>query len=531
MGASKAYHESQSRIYKLEAPLFVGVGDNMDFFADLSALKVIEPEEVTRARPDNSKPVPRSESVLLQKLKQGEVPYAHCAWCEEALQTRSMLEQHYFSIHHVVLQPSCCAPPSVFQTIMGKELQLRQRNFSGFSSQQVFLRESMRHEHASYLIKRACPLLMRSSNQLLRSLGGLLKGASDCKLTREPIPAWNPVKIVRTNCDADRVRQAIAFLCSDGNISINLPSAPMPMPERDTVRLMHPALVTHLAESKPYYMKGGLIPHLTKKGYFWKSSPPAIHMAVLKYRLYIDPVQSAHLNSVEQIDCGWTAPLPKMSHYDSATGLHHSISALSAQYWTKQDGTTAKAASLAVPPLLGSSSVQRLTQHFEHMSLRNASNSLDYGSASQIQLNHDEVSWEYYSGQVFPTLELVQSVERHHGAELQIRALGSQFNWTLNQEVVFSAALTGKPKKKLYFSQYCWKRCAIGTRLDYATALSRQEWQHALYHGDLPSLQQEDSRDPLIFSPYNNTEFLNVAAYMEAFWSYIWPTDPTTLSK
>ena len=57
------------------------------------------------------------------------------------------------------------------------------------------------------------------------------------------------------------------------------------------------------------------------------------------------------------------------------------------------------------------------------MSLRNTSNSLDYGSllddptgeASQIQLNHDEVSWEYYSGQVFPTLELVQSAERHHG--------------------------------------------------------------------------------------------------------------------
>ena len=54
--------------------------------------------------------------------------------------------------------------------------------------------------------------------------------------------------------------------------------------------------------------------------------------------------------------------------------------------------------------------------------------------------------------------------------------------------------------------------------------MSRQEWQHALYHGDLPSLQQEDCRDPLIFSPFNNTEFLNVAAYMEAFWSYIWPT-------
>ena len=122
-------------------------------------------------------------------------------------------------------------------------------------------------------------------------------------------------------------------------------------------------------------------------------------------------------------------------------------------------------------------------------------------SGSQIQLNHEEASWEYHSGQVFPTLELVQVVERHHGTNLQLRALGSQFNWTLNQEVVFSAALTGKPKKKLYFSQYCWKRRASGAKYDYATALSRPAWQHALSHGDLPSLQQEDCKDPLIFSP------------------------------
>ena len=39
----------------------MGVGegtDNMDFLADLSALEVIEPEEVTKARPDNSKNLP-----------------------------------------------------------------------------------------------------------------------------------------------------------------------------------------------------------------------------------------------------------------------------------------------------------------------------------------------------------------------------------------------------------------------------------------------------------------------------------------
>ena len=164
---------------------------------------------------------------------------------------------------------------------------------------------------------------------------------------------------------------------------------------------MHPALATRLTGDKPYYMTGG--PHLTKKGHFWKSSPPAIHMAVVKYRLYIDPVQSANLETVEQIDCGWTAPLPRRSQYDSATGLHQSLSARNGEYWVKKDGTTAKAASVAV---------QRLTQHFEHMSLRNASNPLEYGSlldsptgeSTQIQLNHETISWQSYSTQVFPTL-------------------------------------------------------------------------------------------------------------------------------
>ena len=28
----------------------------------------------------------------------------------------------------------------------------------------------------------------------------------------------------------------------------------------------------------------------------------------------------------------------------------------------------------------------------------------------------------------------------------------------------------------------------------------------------------------MVLSPFNNTEYLNVAAYLEAFWGYIWPT-------
>ena len=154
-GAAKAYHESQSRIFKTEAPLFVGVGegtDNLDFLADLSALKVIDPDEVNQAIPPGEQPVPKSNSRLLEMLKHEDLPYAHCAWCPETPKTRSMLEEHYYEIHNIVLQPSCCAPPSVFQTIMGKELRLRQGNFGSYSTNRVFLRDKMRYDEAKEIL-------------------------------------------------------------------------------------------------------------------------------------------------------------------------------------------------------------------------------------------------------------------------------------------------------------------------------------------------------------------------------------------
>ena len=98
----------------------MGVGegiDNLDFLADLSALRVIDPDEVTQAVPPEDRPVPKSSSSLLQMLKYQDLPYAHCAWCDVTPKIGSMLEEHYYEIHHVVLQPSCCAPPSDFQPL------------------------------------------------------------------------------------------------------------------------------------------------------------------------------------------------------------------------------------------------------------------------------------------------------------------------------------------------------------------------------------------------------------------------------
>ena len=97
------------------------------------------------------------------------------------------------------------------------------------------------------------------------------------------------------------------------------------------------------------------------------------------------------------------------------------------QYWVKQDGTTAKAASPAPPPTTWSNSVQELTQNFEQMSMRNTVNTADMGhipdnataEVSQITLKHDEISTELYTGHIFPAYVAGAALlDRHHWCEM-----------------------------------------------------------------------------------------------------------------
>ena len=127
--------------------------------------------------------------------------------------------------------------------------------------------------------------------------------------------------MLRTQANAELVQQTTMLMDGASGISINMPCAPMPVPEGDAPAFMHKRLVTSLTGNQPYYMRGGLIPHLTRKGSFWKSQAPAIHTAMLKFSLHIDAVNSAHLDKMEKIDCGWMPPLPRVHHYDGNTGF------------------------------------------------------------------------------------------------------------------------------------------------------------------------------------------------------------------
>ena len=228
-------------------------------------------------------------------------------------------------------------------------------------------------------------------------------------------------------------------------------------------------------------------------------------------------------------------PLSKISDYNPTTGLHKSLAIdcvqSTSQYWVTKDGTTAKAASPAGPPSW-CGSVQGLTQHFEQMSMRGGTHTSELGSfldeasdpPEKVQLNHEEVSWEYYTGHCFVVPELVPGVDRHHGTRLKLNALGGEFTWTLNHEVVFSTALTGRPKKKLFFSQYCWKRCAIGTTEDYAEATSKREWEFALMKGDLYGLsviRHQRDHCPMPIQQYRISECCRL---LGSLLGYIWPT-------
>ena len=377
-------------------------------------------------------------------------------------------------------------------------------------------------------------MLAKCASKLLKSLAGLLNGQSTCPLTREPIPAWSTVKVVRTNPTAELVAKTTSLMIHDEESRLNMPSASMPIPDTDETSAMHPALVTALTTSKPHYRLGGLIPHLTREGSFWKSTRLAVHETILEYQLSLDPTDHAHLSQMDRITCGWIPSLPKVSDYNPNTGLHKTLAIDcvqgNPQYWVAKDGTTAKAASPAGPPSW-SGSVQGLTQHFEQMSMRGGTQSsdktfLDEASdpPEELHLNHEEVRWEFYTGRHFAVPELVQGVDRHSETRLKLNALGGEFLWTLNHEVVFSTALTGRPRRKTGFSQYCWKRCAVGTADEYDVATSKREWEFALMRGDLFGLQSSETRDTIVLCPWNNTEYLNVAAYLEAFWGFIWPT-------
>ena len=96
----------------MNAHAFLGEGEEVDsqgFLADLEAVEVIEPD--------------RSAQEQSAANIEVDVPVLN----------RIVIESHYQAARTLVLQTCGSCPSSILQTVMGKELQLRQDNFSAVS--------------------------------------------------------------------------------------------------------------------------------------------------------------------------------------------------------------------------------------------------------------------------------------------------------------------------------------------------------------------------------------------------------------
>ena len=127
-------------------------------------------------------------------------------------------------------------------------------------------------------------------------------------------------------------------------------------------------------------------------------------------------------------------------------------------------------------------------------------------SGDSIALKHDEISMEPYSGCPFRHQELVPSDKRFACVRFNTLSMGVDFNWTVNQEMLFSFALTGKPARKEAFGEYFWNYCVVGTREDYVMASAHEEWSIALEHGSLWDLKIMCD-DNSILAPASNTDY------------------------
>ena len=232
----------------------------------------------------------------------------------------------------------------------------------------------------------------------------------------------------------------------------------------------------------------------------------------------------AELEKLDVVECGYVPPLPRCRHYDSVTGMRQSLGRGCSEMINI--GLNTKELHLRPPSWVRASSVSgvRATVHERFLislQVRDSSLMVQVLRVFLILLTMKRSAWK-------PTPGMRLRTWNWPHLNRDIMALSSTCRlWALisigpKTKIVFSPALTGKPARKEDFAQYWWKRCVIGTREDYAPVATHEEWEVALQSGNLHLLKNQND-DTLRLAPANNTDYFNVAAYLEAIWGYLYP--------
>ena len=64
-----------------------------------------------------------------QNLRKGLGTYKYCAWCDTSVSSPSGLWNHYDAVHGVNMQVAPFTPPSVWQTLLGRDMRSRAAHF------------------------------------------------------------------------------------------------------------------------------------------------------------------------------------------------------------------------------------------------------------------------------------------------------------------------------------------------------------------------------------------------------------------
>ena len=96
--------------------------DSRDLAADREAEEHLDTFDVYGEQEVSSADQLFKENEKLEKCRAGLATYGYCAWCDAPIGNPNKLWKHYQDSHQVLMQVAPMSPPSVWQTLMGREM-------------------------------------------------------------------------------------------------------------------------------------------------------------------------------------------------------------------------------------------------------------------------------------------------------------------------------------------------------------------------------------------------------------------------
>ena len=166
------------------------------------------------------------ENEKLTRCREGHQTYGYCAWCDAPIGNPNKLWKHYSDVHQVLMQVAPMSPPSVWQTLMGREMGARTPQFQVPQGQyKYWVQPAQRDGIDSFVIgssKRGKETLV-SLGELLLAGNGTLPLVATCPATSTLSPRQKPPNCVRVFPDGTDYWSKVKLYDANTLLSIGTP--------------------------------------------------------------------------------------------------------------------------------------------------------------------------------------------------------------------------------------------------------------------------------------------------------------------